>query len=227
MAITPLRRLLFRPKTAAWAAVGLAGLLVLIQAVPYGKDRAPQPATNPFKWQDAGGEALAQAACYDCHSSQTRWWWAVKVAPFSWLAQSDIQEGRSRLNFSSWDGRLTPERLNRALHRGMPPMQYTVAHPEARLSEAQKQELVASFRNSLPLNGTGAVPARLVLAANTGSASDQILQQRCNSCHSARKAMGFRTSSPARAQALLDRMKRHGARLSPAMEQVLVDRFTS
>ena len=227
MAQPPARRTLFSLTTAVWATLGLAGLLALLQAVPYGKDRAPRPATNPFKWQDPGGEALARAACYDCHSNQTRWWWAVKVAPFSWLAQSDIQEGRSRLNFSDWDGRLTPERLDRALHRGMPPIQYTIPHPEARLSEAQKQALVASFRNSLALNTTRPSPSPLARVSDPGSEPDRIIQARCSSCHSGRRAMGYRTSDPVRARALIERMKRHGARLSPEMERILVDRFTS
>jgi mono/diheme cytochrome c family protein len=220
------RRHRFSRTSVAWAVLGLAGLLVLIQAVPYGRDRAPRPVTNPFKWQDAGGEAIARAACYDCHSNQTHYWWAVKVAPFSWLAQSDIQEGRSRLNFSTWDGRLTPQRLDRALHRGMPPIQYTIAHPEARLSEAQKQVLLASFRNSLPLNGAQPRTAPLVRVSDPGSESDRILQANCTSCHSSRKPLAYRTSDPARAQALLDRMKRRGARLTPAMERILVERFT-
>ena len=219
MAQPPARRTLFSLTIAVWATLGLAGLLALIQAVPYGKDRAPRPATNPFQWRDPGGEALARAACYDCHSNQTRWWWAVKMAPMSWLAQSDMDEGRSLLNFSAWNGRLTPERLDRVLHRGMPPVQYTLVHPEARLSEAQKRELVDSFRRSLPLNAALPAPARLALASSPAPGAERIIRARCSSCHSANHALQYRTASPALARALVERMKRHGANL--------VDRFTS
>jgi hypothetical protein len=202
--------------------------LGLIQLVPYGRDRTPQPAIRPFQWRDPGAAALARSACYDCHSGETRWWWAVKVAPFSWLAQQDVDRGRRHLDFSNWNGRLTPERLDRALRRGMPPAYYTIAHPEARLDEAQKQTLVAGFRASLPGNAALAPsgPWWLVRVSNTDPESDRILEESCSSCHSASRAADFHTSNPAKAQALIDKMVRRGARISPAGEEILIRRFT-
>jgi len=35
--------------------------------------------------------ALLRAACYDCHSSETRWPWYSRVAPMSWLIASDVK----------------------------------------------------------------------------------------------------------------------------------------
>ena len=128
------------------------GFLVLfggIQVIPYGQDRTQAPAANPFRWRSPEAEALARASCYDCHSNETRWWWAVKVAPFSWLARNDINGAKRHLDFSAWNGRLTGAGMRRALDRGMPPWQYTVAHPEARLSPAQRDILARGFQASL------------------------------------------------------------------------------
>jgi hypothetical protein len=86
-------------KTALWTIVGLIALFVLIQFIPYGRDHAEQPATNAFKWSSPTAEAVAKESCYDCHSNETKWWWAVKVAPFSWLAQHDIDGAQEVFNF--------------------------------------------------------------------------------------------------------------------------------
>jgi len=136
-------------KQAGRLVLGLVGLALVIQFVPYGKNRTPVPAPRPFPWHAAQAEAVARAACYDCHSNETRWWWAVKFAPFSWLAQSDIDEGKAHLDFSAWNDRLTAQRVQRALSRDMPPWYYTAVHPEARLNAGQKQILVQGLQTSL------------------------------------------------------------------------------
>ena len=208
-------------KLAPWAALGAAGLAGAIQFVPSGLERAPAPAPHPFQWRSPEAEGLARAACYDCHSSETKVWWAVKIAPFSWLARSDVQRGRRHLDFSNWNGRLTAPRLQRALDRGMAPWYYTVAHPEARLSQAQKQVLVQGFQASLAANasaGPGTGP---------GAEAVAIIQAHCGSCHSPARALGFRAASPALAKALVDRMVGHGAKLPAEAEPVLIKGFTS
>src|SRR3954468_23474828 len=48
-------------------------------------------------------DAVLRMACYDCHSNQTHWPWYTEIAPISWLAQRDVDNGRRRLNFSEWD----------------------------------------------------------------------------------------------------------------------------
>ena len=149
MAPVPTSRRRTLRQAASWAAVGFVVLAGAIQFIPYGQDHSRPPAPNPFQWRSPEAEALARSACYDCHSSETRWWWAVKVAPFSWLAQNDINDAKRHVDFSNWNGRLTGPRLRRALDRGMPPWYYAAAHPQARLSEAQKQKIVDGFQASV------------------------------------------------------------------------------
>ena len=92
--------------------------------------------------------ALLHVACYDCHSSETKWPWYSHIAPASWLVVSDVNEGRERLNFSDWPQATDRavkkfNRINEVLdYREMPLKKYTLLHPEARLSETQRQELL-------------------------------------------------------------------------------------
>ena len=102
------------------------------------------PATN----MTAHVAGLLHAACYDCHSHETKWPWYAHVAPMSWLIAQDVNEGRQHLNFSDWPPE--PERaakkfdrINEVLdYREMPPKKYTMLHPDARLTETQRQELL-------------------------------------------------------------------------------------
>ena len=165
-------------KAAGWAISGLVLLFGAIQLVPYGLDHAQAPGANPFHWHSPAAEALARSACYDCHSGETRSWWAVKVAPFSWLARSDVDEARHRLDFTAWNGRLTALGMRRALDGDMPPWQYTLAHPEARLSLGQKLELARGFQVSLDANAGATAATAPTLVSYQGSAPAAIISTR-------------------------------------------------
>lgn len=220
----------------AFLLIGMAvAVFVLIQFVPYGRDHTHPPARNPFHWTSPQAKAIAQRSCYDCHSNKTKWWWAVKIAPFSWLAQHDISAGRARLNFSEWDGILTSARLQRALGNGMPPLQFTLLHPTAKLSDAEKQTLIAGFEQSVAQNGGSGSSSSSTLAqaateAASGSSSTvdatALIDQVCSSCHSSAPAQQFRASSAAEAQALIDQMIQQGASVSASQEQKLIDYYT-
>ena len=92
--------------------------------------------------------AMLHAACYDCHSSETRWPWYSHVAPMSWLIASDVKEGRKNLNLSDWPND-NPTRAAKRLENmsdevgsgEMPLKKYTKIHAEARLTENQRKEL--------------------------------------------------------------------------------------
>ena len=126
----------------------LAALVVgfgLIQLVPYGRNHTNPPVVQEPNWDSAQTRALAQHACYDCHSNEVTWPWYSNVAPVSWLVQHDVDEGRQHLNFSDWgrSGRSEAAReMSEVVLEGeMPPLQYLLAHPEARLTAAEKEAL--------------------------------------------------------------------------------------
>jgi hypothetical protein len=123
----------------------LAGVIIfgLIQLIPYGRNHANPAVVKEPTW-DAQTRALARRACMDCHSNETVWPWYSNIAPASWLIQHDVDEGRQRLNFSTWgSGRQEVEEIAGVVLEGeMPPPQYLLIHKEAKLTDAEKQTLV-------------------------------------------------------------------------------------
>lgn len=136
-----------------WIVRGLIGLVLLfllIQLVPYGRNHTnPSVVTEP-SWDSPQTRALAVRACFDCHSNETVWHWYSNIAPFSWLIQRDVDEGRRRLNFSDWTASRRTRDAAESIRRGeMPPLQYLLIHPTARLSAAEKTALEQGLQATL------------------------------------------------------------------------------
>jgi len=140
------RRLLLR------SLLVLAALLVLIQAVPYGRNHTNPPTTKEPAWDAPTTRALFLAACGDCHSNLTKWPVYTSIAPFSWLTQNDVDGGRATLNVSRWDRPQDADarKITEAITGGdMPPWFYTPMHASARLSAAEQQQLVTGLERTL------------------------------------------------------------------------------
>ena len=135
-----------------WAALGLLALLLLIQLVPYGRDHTNPTGGRQIKWDSARTETLMRGACMDCHSNETEWPWYSNVAPVAWLVQNDVDEGRHRLNLSTGDVELD-EMIETIREGEMPPWQYKPTHPEARLSDQERQELIRGLRATFGSGG--------------------------------------------------------------------------
>jgi hypothetical protein len=69
------------------------------------------------------------------------------VAPFSWLVARDVAQGRDELNFSTWDedDGEADDAAEAIAEGSMPPRRYVLAHPDAALSEAERQVLVEAL----------------------------------------------------------------------------------
>jgi len=129
-----------------------------IQLVPYGKDHANPPVVREPAWDSPATRNLAKQACFDCHSNETVWPWYSRIAPISWLVYRDVAEGREELNFSDWHGGAgkaeKPQKVTRELESGgMPPLQYRINHPEARLDDAARRALIQGL--TATMNGSG------------------------------------------------------------------------
>ena len=142
-------------------AVLVAGFL-LIQLVPYGRAHDNPPSVQEPNWDSAQTRELAARACYDCHSNTTVWPWYSNIAPVSWLVQRDVDEGREHLNFSDWnqshaehgheEGEV--EELGEVVLEGeMPPPNYLLTHPEARLTQAELAALAAGLLATAQMSG--------------------------------------------------------------------------
>lgn len=124
----------------------------LIQLVPFGRQHDNPPVVASPAWDSPQTENLVRSACYDCHSNETVWPWYSNIAPASWLVQQDVNEGREGLNFSEWGVKLNPgpAQLAQVINEGeMPPAKYILLHPQARLTDAGKAQLIEGFKNSL------------------------------------------------------------------------------
>jgi hypothetical protein len=129
------------------AGLGLLLVAVLLQLLPFGRLGANPPVTRDAPWPNGRARELAVAACYDCHSNQTRRPLYSRVAPFSWLVARDVEQGREKLNFSTWEGsggdaRDAAETIGEG---SMPPRRYLPLHPDARLTEDERRLLVQAL----------------------------------------------------------------------------------
>jgi cytochrome c553 len=229
-------------KILLWVIGICVVLFIVIQLVPYGRSsHSNPPATNAFTWTDPQAEAIAKASCYDCHSNETKWWWATSIAPFSWLVQHDVDDGRARLNFSESDGMPPAEELQGVVQEGeMPPLQYTLIHPDAKLTDAEKQTLIEGYAAGLAASGASSggqpepqssatpssTPTPTASATVSTADAETTINAVCSRCHPADAPLNFHAGSTADAQALIDDMIQRGAQVTSEQQQVLVQYFT-
>lgn len=94
-------------------------------------------------------KATLQTSCYDCHSNNTLYPWYSYVQPMAWWLDHHIREGKAELNFSEF-GRYPLRRQQSKLKaiaesvedNDMPLASYTLIHTNAKLSAAEKQQLL-------------------------------------------------------------------------------------
>ncbi len=129
--------------------VGLAAALIVfgvIQLIPVSHTN-PAVVVEPT-WDAPQTRNLAESACFNCHSNETEWPWYSKIAPVSWLTSHDVTDGREHLNFSDWSQHHAGiNEITEVINSGeMPPWYYTINHPEARLSDQEKADLIAGLQ---------------------------------------------------------------------------------
>lgn len=131
-------------KLLLYGAIAFVAPAVLIQLIPYGRDHINPPVRSEPAWTSLQARALAVRACYDCHSDETRWPWYSNIAPVSWLVYHDVTEGRTHINFSDWN-RPEPQHADEFQQvyeaSSMPPFNYLLLHPAARLNPAEGKQL--------------------------------------------------------------------------------------
>jgi hypothetical protein len=132
-------------------ALGLVALAVLIQLVPYGRAHTNPPVIAEPAWDSPTTRALAQRACFDCHSNETVWPWYSNIAPISWITQEHVDEGREYLNFSEWNRpqEEAGEAGETVAEGEMPIPNYLWMHPEAALSPSEKAALIGGLNATL------------------------------------------------------------------------------
>ena len=134
----------------------LAALLVILVALQFFGPAAPETrAENPedifvLEQVDDDVTRLLRDACYDCHSMETEYPWYAHIAPVSWRIYAHVDHGREELNFSEWGSLKKIGKVKRlkdieeVLEEGeMPLKDYLLLHPEAKLSDTQRESLMS------------------------------------------------------------------------------------
>lgn len=129
----------------------VAGLFLVAQLIPYGRAHTNPPIVAEPKWDSPATRALAKRACFDCHSNETTWPWYSHVAPISWFLQGHVEDGRMALDFSEWNKtfRAARKASREVKSGGMPLSTYLWMHPDARLSDSEKADLIRGLDATL------------------------------------------------------------------------------
>ena len=101
--------------------ISLIAAAVAIQFIPYGKDHTNLPIMSEPQWDSPRTKELFNRACADCHSHETKFnvsVWGIQKKNEGEDAAKEVREGE------------------------MPMWIYTIPHPEARLSDTEKQDLI-------------------------------------------------------------------------------------
>jgi hypothetical protein len=139
-----IKKILIASGVAAFVAVG--GSLIH----PFGSPGTPGSSQSILHEAQIDPETLAifQRACQNCHSQKTEWPWYSHVAPISWLLARDVQQARLHMNLSRWQDYSADDRLrllseigSAVRNRQMPLQRYVWLHPEARLTDAERQQI--------------------------------------------------------------------------------------
>lgn len=134
------------------------GLAIALLAIQFYQPDVSTPADAPLdqgiltKHPDA--PPTLRAACFDCHSYESKLPWYAYINPSGILVRNHIRDGRKHLNFSTfftYDLEKRIHKLEEAIEEvekgNMPINNYTWLHPEARLTTDQRNELTAWFRS--------------------------------------------------------------------------------
>ena len=133
------------------------GTMVVIQAIPYGRTHSNPPITGEPEWATPRTRELMVRACFGCHSNEVEYPAYASVAPISWVVQSHVSEGREKVNYSEFNSRQrgADETVEVIEEGSMPPGYYTRfgRHPEAKMTNAELQELLDGLRATPGLSG--------------------------------------------------------------------------
>ncbi|MFZ1380437.1 MAG: heme-binding domain-containing protein [Saprospiraceae bacterium] len=116
-----------------------------------------------------------KVACNDCHSNETKYPWYASIQPIGWWLQAHMNEGKKHLNFSNFTERRIAyqnhkfeEIIEMVEKKEMPIPSYTWLglHPEAKLTDPQRQEIIDWAKSNMSLLSSTYPPDSLVLKRN-------------------------------------------------------------
>jgi hypothetical protein len=135
----------------------VVAFLVAAQFVRPNRANPPIDASHTIRAQVGSTTGLADVldrSCNDCHSNESVWPRAARIAPLSWVMAYAVREGRKAVNFSEWST-YSPTEQRTLLDAscadassGKMPSVYTWVRPETRLSTQDIETICAAARKS-------------------------------------------------------------------------------
>ncbi len=123
----------------------LLGSFIFIQFLRTEKNVSDE--VSPFDFLEVNADmpdmlqASFKTSCYDCHSNNTNYPWYAHLAPFSWIIDQHIRNGKSEMNFAGYetlDDRhkigLLDDICEAVSDSTMPPQNYLMLHRDAILT---------------------------------------------------------------------------------------------
>ena len=132
--------------------ISLVLLLIAIQFIHPEKNKASGVQANylgtVFSVPD-NIKIILGKACNDCRTNNTRYPWYSNIQPVHWWMNNHVVEGKSHLNFDEYANKTLRfqyhkmEEIAEEVKEGAMPLDsYTWMHEDARLTEAEKKELI-------------------------------------------------------------------------------------
>jgi len=149
-------------KTKRFWFAAIIFFVMVIQLIPSEQPKVIK--NNPDDFLSTGNipkdvAKMLHESCYNCHSNETVYPWYSAIAPVSWLVNSDVKEGREKLNFSNWTQLKASkkakslDKIAKEIRKGeMPLFIYPIMHKNARLSQQNRKRLsswIDNFANKL------------------------------------------------------------------------------
>jgi hypothetical protein len=139
------------------ALLTLAVILLLLQfyrpARNISSGAQPKALKNKFSIPPNIQSAFT-AACYDCHSNNTKYPWYAEVQPINLFLTRHVNEGKQELNFDEFLNYTDKRQIKKMKeiaevieNQEMPLTSYTLIHRDAVLSENQRTEIIAWANN--------------------------------------------------------------------------------
>lgn len=126
--------------------LSIIALIIILQLVPI--DRKNPPVESQVSWDSQTTKDLFYRACADCHSHETKWPWYSYIAPISYVVAYDVNAGRKHFNISL-NGEDERDEAASEVKRGTMPMPiYLPMHPEAKLTDTEKSQLIEGLKKT-------------------------------------------------------------------------------
>jgi hypothetical protein len=134
------------------------GSIVVMQLASFAFVNYPESKpTDPKLEIKAPSEIMSifRTSCYDCHSNETNYPWYTKIAPLSFGISRHVDLGRKWVNFSEWENYTEKQKdeklgyIYKAVHTAMPLKNYVALHPEADLTQEQR-DMIREWTGKAP-----------------------------------------------------------------------------